>query len=866
MSRLTCPYARAALCFLGLVAAPCGRVCAQTPTDRDVGVSRLAWSTDSTGPRRLISVHGRRAAILGYSQEGLEIWDYPFQIVTSFGAGFRREGETTAIDGQRLLRRIIYSPETVIRVYAGADFIVREKLFVPLDEPGAIISYEVQSSRPVEIIIHFLPVLDLMWPASVGGQETTWNSAASAYILSEPTHRFTASIVSPDTVSHDETPNGSQQVVRSNGLAFTLRAAGGHHTVRLAIAGAERGQDASAIGSKLLRDCESLEKDAITHYSSLLSRALEIETPDADANRALAWSEIALDQAWVCNPDLGCGAIAGYGPSRKARRPQYDWFFAGDGMVAVRALLAAGLYDPARQELEFILKYQNKETGMIWHELSQSAGWLDWGKYPYMYLHVDLTSQFLATVGAYFSVSGDHEFVAAHWPSIQAADDYCRSLLDPQDGLPRIPSAKRGEREQEELGDELGLSASWAAAAQAFADLAAATDHNQAAAEAGATSQQVSRAIGRRYWDERQHFWITGYTLSGKPVADRSLGPVGNIGPLLFSPAQRDAVFDQLASSDFQTDWGTRGRASSASTYDPNSYAAGSVWAIGTSGAAAAFWAEHRPVTALPIWNALVPWSSLDSLGHMHEVLAGDYYREQLESVPEQTWSSAGFFSAAVNGLLGLQVDGASNRIRFGPHLPPNWSRVTLRHVHLNSSEVALSMVQSANEVRLEIQNDGAPVGMVFDPEIPFGAKLTGARLGTQSVIATLEPHEQDSHARVEVPVPHGNTTLTVGYTGGVAIIPEAPRLLIGEPSRAMKMTGIHRQGRVYRVDFDYVPAAANSFEVRTPWIIQDADGANFQSISPGLFRILVTASTSEKPDAYRHGTVQLTFAARPSH
>jgi hypothetical protein len=138
-------------------------------------------------------------------------------------------------------------------------------------------------------------------------------------------------------VAHDETPNNSRHVGRAPGLAFTIRAGGGHNTARVIIAGSGPGQDASVIAKKLLEEGASLEKGTVDHYSGLLSHALQIETPDADTNRALAWSEIALDQAWVCNLDLGCGLVAGYGPSRKARRPQYDWFFAGDGMVAIRA-------------------------------------------------------------------------------------------------------------------------------------------------------------------------------------------------------------------------------------------------------------------------------------------------------------------------------------------------------------------------------------------------------------------------------------------------------------------------------------------------------------------------------------------------
>ena len=64
-------------------------------------------------------------------------------------------------------------------------------------------------------------------------------------------------------------------------------------------------------------------------------------------------------------------------------------------MIATRALLAAGRYQRAREELELILKFQDRKTGMIWHELSQSAGTLEWLEYPYMFGHVDLSYDFL---------------------------------------------------------------------------------------------------------------------------------------------------------------------------------------------------------------------------------------------------------------------------------------------------------------------------------------------------------------------------------------------------------------------------------------------------------------------------------------
>jgi glycogen debranching enzyme len=866
----------ALLClFLSLILSLDAGMLAAQPQNQESSIDSLTWSTDSVGPRRFISVHGRRSAVFGYPQDnsrgypdgGLEIWAYPVQILSSYSISFRHAGNTSLIDGQTILRRIIYSPEAVTRIYAGPDFVVREKIFVPLDQPGTIFTYEIESEDSIDIEIRFTPVLDLMWPAAVGGQETKWNSAASTYVLTELTHRFTARIGSPDIVAHDSTENTSKNSGRGPGLAFTIRPPSGQKSARVTIAGGGQESDIESLSKQLQTDNAILEREAIDHYSTVLGNALQIETPDAQVNRALSLSEIALDQAWVCNPDLGCGLVAGYGPSRNARRPQYDWFFAGDGMVAIGGLLASGQFARARAELEFILKYQDKKSGMIWHEMSQSAGLLNWSKYPYMFAHVDLTFQFLDVAAHYFSATGDRDFLNDNWTSIQSAYDYCRSTLDPQDSLPRIPAGKEGGREQDALSDELMLSASWVSSARAFAQLATATAHPEQARQAIALSQAAKNSIRKRYWDEQRHLWITGFTRANTPLVAGDIGPGRVMDDALFSSAERDAMLNQIAGSDFQTDWGTRGNGAHSKSYLPNSYSSGSVWATGTAEIATAFWLAHRPATAFPVWQALVDWNAFDSLGHMHEAMAGDYYHEEVESVPEQTWSSSSFFSSAVHGLIGLEIDATTNQLTLAPHLPPTWNAITLRNVRVGSSQITMSMTWSAVELQLEMQNDGTSVETVFRPEIPLGAKLESADLerekkGGEAVAATLEPNAQDTHANVKFTLLHGKTLLKLAYSGGVAIVQRGSPALIGEPSTAIKITGTRLSGRVYIVDFDYRPSEVNTFDLRTPWQMQEVRGATIVSSSRDLYRFSVEAPAGDKSrNDYRHGQVTITFA-----
>ena len=252
---------------------------------------------------------------------------------------------------------------------------------------------------------------------------------------------------------------------------------------------------------------------------------------------------------------------------------------------------------------------------------------------------------------------------------------------------------------------------------------------------------------------------------------------------------------------------------------------------------------------------------SLDSLGHMHEALAGDYYHEEMESVPEQTWSSATFFAAAVHGMLGLQIDGASSHVTFTPHLPPTWNSITLRNIKAGASEVSLHMTQTPSEIRLQAHNEGAPVQIKFDPEIPFGAKVRSAQLRTRRITAETEPHPQDTHAKIEFDLPHGDTSLAINYTGGVAILPDAPTLAVGDPNHAIKITATHLDGRAYTVDFDVLPSAPSTLDLRTLWKIENAEGATFQQIGPSLYRLTINPPKEEDSQSYQHGQLKLTFA-----
>ena len=817
----------------------------------------MEYSTDAVAPNRFVAAHGERAIVMGYPESGLEMWAYPFEVLGGYQVSFRPSGASAAKDSRQLLRRVDYLPDSITRTYIGPDFLVREKLFVPLHEAAAVLSYEVEGIRPVDIEVHFNPVLNLMWPGGLGGQYTRWKPASGdgvpGFVIAGQGNDLAGIIGSREITAHDDTVNSA--VLTEHGYSFLLHPASGKAAVYIALGPAA--DDLTATLGKLSARLSQLRSEEAAHYAALEAGSLQIHTPDEDVNRALAWAKVALDQAWVCNPRLGCGIVAGYGPSRDALRPQYAWFFGGDGLITANALVSAGEYARAREELSFIQKYQDKATGQIWHELSQSAGYMDWRKLPFMYVHVDISFDYLAAFSRYVSTSGDNAFARESWSSIAAAYAYCHASIGP-DHLPHIPADKEASDEQHRPADDLGLSASWMAAAAGYAQLARATGHAPEADAALAEVERTSQAIGSHYWNGVANYWYDGHTATGQPIYREAIGPTQLIHEKAFTPEQNAALLDRLTSADFEADWGTREVAASNKDYNPYSYGAGSVSPVSTLNAATTIWQAHRPLSAYAIWNGVMQWNTFDAMGHVHEVLAGNVYQEQTESVPEQTWSSAALFDGTVRGLFGLTVDGAGNRITLAPHVPAQWAEVSLANVRLPQSTIAFTLHQDVSSLDLDIDNEGAHSALVFNPQVPLGTRLVSAEFAGRKIDATIENTGSDSHARLTLQVPPGKSHLHLGLNGGVSLSLQSASLRVGAPSSAPKIINVQLAGKVLTIEADIHPGQDAVLRLRTPWKLAAPQGATIRELPGSEYEVRIPAASSAA--AYARTRTQLTF------
>src|SRR5882757_6359388 len=100
-------------------------------------------------PWEFLPITGTRAALLGDESGRIEAWVYPLKIFRDFHLRFHTEDRV--LQAETLARTVIVKPESTTILYTSDTFSVRETFFVPVNEPGAVVSFEVETEFPLEI-------------------------------------------------------------------------------------------------------------------------------------------------------------------------------------------------------------------------------------------------------------------------------------------------------------------------------------------------------------------------------------------------------------------------------------------------------------------------------------------------------------------------------------------------------------------------------------------------------------------------------------------------------------------------------------------------------------------------------------------
>jgi glycogen debranching enzyme len=478
----------------------------------------------------------------------------------------------------------------------------------------------------------------------------------------------------------------------------------------------------AALGGTLAKLNENVAALYSAHeesYQKLLANSVSIETPDKTLNEAFQWAVVSIEQLKAkALPDNETALVAGYFASGDSARPGFGWFFGRDALYTLYAVNGYGDFALSKSQLEFLIKRQ-REDGKIMHEYSQTAPFVDWRQFPYMYAAADSTPLFLMAVADYVRASGDVAFLSSHREAIERAwgfetdpahDTDHDGIYDNSQGTGWVESWPGGMPHQEIY---LALLDQQASAAVGYIE--SVLKNEKASRAAQARAEELAKTINAEYWDPQRNCYAFSRNMDG------SLDRTSTIYPALawWDPAggksilaQPDGCLSQFAGAALNTDWGLRDVANTEPIYDGMSYHQGSVWPLFTGWAALAQYRGGQPLAGYQTLMENANLTRAQDLGAVTELLSGDFFVPFGRSTSHQLWSSAMVITPTLRGLFGISVDGQTKTITVNPRLPASWDHATVNHLPLPGGQGSLAFARSGRVLEVTLSsNHGALSG-----------------------------------------------------------------------------------------------------------------------------------------------------------
>ena len=809
----------------------------------DPGRSPLELRGDAR-PNEYLASAGRRAIAMGTEDGRLELWSWPIKWLHDFQLQFRVPKYVDPIPGRDVARAVTVRPEGVTIEYSYETFSVKQTIFSSLDQPAVFMLLEVDAIRPLEIVASFRPDIHVAWPASLGGQYIAWNAEARAFVFSESRRKVNAFLGSPAVTRASDVP---AHMLAAAVPQFTIAVGsekeryteprlgeppGGNVNIHQAyipivLAGGEMPRDsARALYERMLQPgaAQAEWTKRQEHYAALRATTMRVTTPSALLNSAFEWAKVNLDESMVCNPDLGCGLVAGYGLSGGASdRPGFGWFFGGDASINSFAMSPVGQHDLVRDGVfRFFAKYQRND-GKITHEISQGAGKVDWfGAYPYAFYHGDTTPFWVLAFGEYFKQSADTALVRELWPNVRKAYAWSRAADSDGDGLMENTIAGAGALEvgdlQEGIVSDVYLSGVWIAALERFARLAEVMGEPALATEARETRARALVTLEQKLWMPGQGQYAFAVLEGGKVNENLTAWPATAMAFDVFDPVRGAAMAARLAGAEIMTDWGARPLSARSPLFDPLHYNNGAVWPFVTGWVALAQYRYYNAHAGRFALEAIARTGFDEAMGRNPEVISGRVYKPLDTAVPHQFFATSMVITPLVRGLLGIDADAPAGRLTLAPRLPADWDSVRVDNLALGADRVSFVVRRQARTLSAELWragtgDTGRPIDVTFAPAIPLGATDVSTMVPGAPVVVRLPGAVVvSSAARLRERLRMG-----VSWNGGweVATVSESPR--IGDRSHALRVVSERMDGQHYRVTLQGRAAATYTVRVRGP-------------------------------------------------
>ena len=817
---------------------------------------------------------GQRAALFGNEAGHLEAWVYPLKLFREFHLTFQVGGE--AIPAESLARTVTVRPESATMLYASDTFQVQETLFVPVREQGAAIILDIQTKQPLQVEASFVRDFTLEWPAALGATYMSWDPALHAFSLGEESKKFAGLAGSPDAVSFRQ--EYATNYSASNVSSFTLSPVNKGATRQIiVIAGSVTGAPAAqAIYKHLTADYAVLLRDSAEYYRRQLANTVSLQLPDAQLQQAYDWARVSLLQGVVSNPYLGTGLVAGYRTSGDSQRPGFAWYFGRDSEWSSFALDAEGDFAHARQALDFISR-QQRADGKIPHEISQTATFVDWfNKFPYPWASADATPLFIIAVRDYVEHSGDTAFAAEKWNSLWKAYQSLHSTWDVHgfaqnlgvghgwvEGGPLRPPenaapapASNGPAPQI-IKTELYQSGLGIEALRALADLARFTGHTDVVGELEQTAQRQLPLLNQSFWDPQNKIFAFGLDPRDRQIDVASILATVPMWFHLLDAKNSELMINRLAAPDFEADWGARIISGHDPRYDPGGYHYGSVWPLFTGWASVGEYRYHRALPAYANLRANALLALGGSLGHVTEVLSGDYYQGLSAASPHQIWSAAMVVNPLLLGMMGLQADVPRHTLVFAPHVPAEWNTFQIENERVGSVSLNFAYTRTDDEITLQVRRAGpGDCALEFSPAVSPRAHITGVEINGRPAPFHAEPTTEDQHVRVRFAVFEGDNTVRIHLRNDFYVDFANSLPPLGARSAALKVISQSWSAdrSVLTLQLAGIGGQHYDLDLRNPSQVASAEGAEMIKLPDGVYALRVSFPATSRSE-YENAT-----------
>jgi glycogen debranching enzyme len=801
------------------------------PIERDdLTLVRLAQ------PNTYFDKVGRRFALLGLESGAFEAWAYPLKLIRNFEFSFLLKNSTSPIPAKEIVRFVEVTPAATTLTYAHQSFTVRATYVTAIEDPGAVILLDIDSTGPLTVVAGFLPVLQPMWPAGIGGQYAYWDDKLRAYLISEPTRKNHGFVGSPAahgisyTPAHmlSDTPNEFTIVIEkpeeTRGKFIPIVLAGGKG----------KREDVRSVYERMASDPVSVYLSALQHYRDLREQTLKVQTPVQKLNLAFEWAKLSYDNLRVDNPELGRGLVAGLGLSGTGGRPGFGWFFGTDAYLNSLSLLSYCDFGAAKEALAFTQKWQ-REDGKMAHELSQAAGYIDWFKdYPYGYIHGDTTPYYVAAMDEYYARSGDLDFIRQSWPSLKRAFEWCLTTDTDGDGLMDNSKAGLGALEFGSLTGiqtDIYLAAVWIRAAQAMERLARAMGEEKLARTAAA-EQGALAAFDSRFWDEGTGHYSYAFNAQGEKV--KELTPWCAV-PLMWGigrPERANWTLEKMNSSDLTTPWGVRILDRQSPLYEPLNYNYGAVWPFLTGYVASALFQHGQGLQGYGLVLANAKHLFDNSLGCATELYSGGLYVWPQEAVAHQGFSTGGFVLPFVRGLMGLGGDAGKKEIVFSPQFPADWPEVTIGKFRLGQETFDFHYKRDDTKVIFEVvSRPGSSFQLHFSPVFGLGARIRRALVNGRPVEPTTSQDFQAFRQSEQPVFPpfglSGREVIEIELEPAVEILPPLIESQVGDYDKGLKIIKLELAAKALKVIVEGLAGQSYALRMMHGELVQDVRGAS---------------------------------------